>query len=79
MSQSLEHRIERLERRQTWLLAGIAALTGFVALWLVFATTLSPKAEEPSTLRSKQLSNWKSSTPLASRVSGLARHYQMQH
>ena len=55
MSQSLEHRIERLERKQKWLLAGIAALTGFVALWLVFTTTLSPKAEEPPTLRTKQL------------------------
>jgi hypothetical protein len=41
MSQSLD-RIEGLARRQTWLLAGIA-LTGFVALWLVFKTTLNPK------------------------------------
>jgi hypothetical protein len=54
MSQSLEHRIERLERRQTWLLAGVA-LTGLVALWCVFKTTLNPKADQPSALRTKQL------------------------
>jgi hypothetical protein len=54
MSHSIEDRIERLERRQTWLLAGIA-LTGFVALWLVSKTTLNPKAEQPSALRTKQL------------------------
>jgi hypothetical protein len=54
MSHSVEDRIERLERRQTWLLAGIA-LTGFVALWLVSKTTLNPKAEQSSVLRTKQL------------------------
>ena len=54
MSHSIEDRIERLERRQTWLLAGIA-LTGFVALWLVSKTTLNPKAGQPSALRTKQL------------------------
>ena len=54
MSQSLEDRIERLEQRRTWLLAGIA-LTGFVALWLLFKTTLNLKAEQPSALRTKQL------------------------
>lgn len=54
MSQSLEDRIERLGRRQTWLLAGVA-LTGLVALWCVFKTTLNPKAEQPSALRTKQL------------------------
>ena len=54
MRHSVEDRIERLERRQTWLLAGIA-LTGFVALWLVSKTTLNPKAEQSSVLRTKQL------------------------
>ena len=54
MGHSIEDRIERLERRQTWLLAGIA-LTGFVALWLVSKTTLNPKAEQPSAPRTKQL------------------------
>ena len=53
MSQSPD-RIEGLARRQTWLLAGIA-LTGFVALWLVFKTALNPKAEPPSALRTKHL------------------------
>jgi hypothetical protein len=54
MSQSLEDRIERLARRQTWLLAGIV-LTVFVVLWLVFKTTLNLKAEQSSALRTKQL------------------------
>jgi hypothetical protein len=53
MSQSLD-RIEGLARSQTWLLDGIA-LTGFVALWLVFKTALNPKAEPPSALRTKHL------------------------
>ncbi len=54
MSQSLEHRMERLERRQTWLLAGVAFM-GLLGLWLVFKTTLNPKPEQPSALRTKQL------------------------
>ncbi len=54
MSQSLEDRIEQLVRRQTWLLAGVA-LTGLVALWCVLKTTFNPKAEQPSTLRTRQL------------------------
>ncbi len=54
MSQSLEDRIEQLVRRQTWLLAGVA-LTGLAALWCVFKTTLNPKTEQPSALRTKQL------------------------
>jgi hypothetical protein len=54
MSQSLEDRIEQLEWRQTWLLAGVA-LIGLVALWCAFKTTLNPIAEQPSALRTKQL------------------------
>jgi len=54
MSQSLEDRVEQLVRRQTWLLTGVA-LTGLVALWCVFKTTLNPKAEQQSALRTKQL------------------------
>ncbi|MGB2662625.1 MAG: hypothetical protein WAK48_01390 [Candidatus Acidiferrum sp.] len=54
MSHSVEDRIERLERKQTWLLADIA-LTVFVALWLVSKTTFNPKAEQSSVLRTKQL------------------------
>jgi hypothetical protein len=54
MSQSIEERFERLERRQTWLLTGVA-LTGLLALWLVFKTTLNPGVESPSALRTKRL------------------------
>jgi hypothetical protein len=54
MSQSVEDRIEQLEWRQKWLLAGVA-LIGLIALWCAFKPTLNPIAERPSALRTKQL------------------------